>query len=183
MIVDSGNHYMAQVKRNRLSLYNEIQKSLAHQSPLDCFETHQKGHGRHTYWRCKVFDATENQQAKQWKDLRTFICVEKNCFNTKKKTTIQTQRYYISDLAKKDAAFFFKGIRGHWRIENSLHWVKDVIHNEDGNRIRKANGPINMAVISSIAINLGRKHGQWSMTQNAVTFSANIEKAVQYIRT
>lgn len=183
MIVSSGNHYVAQVKKNQLSLYREIQEYIVLQSPLDTFEISQKCHGRHTHWHCKIFDATEHQQATPWKGLKRFICVERTCFDTKKKTTTQTQRYYISDLTQKDATFFFKGIRGHWRIENSLHWVKDVIHNEDNNRITKDNGPINMAVISSIAINLGRKYGQWSMTQNAVTFSANIEKTVQYIRT
>lgn len=42
---------------------------------------------------------------------------------------------------------------------------KDVIHNEDGNRIRKDNGLVNMTVISSIAINSGRKYGPWSMRE------------------
>ena len=183
MIVDSANHYVAQVKKNQLSLYREIQKTVNQKSPLDCFQTYQKGHGRQTYWYCRIFDAKDNEQAEKWKALSRFIYVKRVSFDTKKKITSQTERFYISDLPESDAAFFFKGIRGHWAIENSLHWVKDVIHNEDKNRIRKANGPVNMAVISSIAINLGRKYGQWSMTENSVKFAANIEKAVKIIRT
>lgn len=183
LIVDSNNHYVAQVKKNQLSLYREIQKTVDQQSPLDCFQTHQRGHGRHTHWHCKVFEAKDNEQSKKWKALSRFISVRRINFDTKKKVISQTERFYISDLPDNKAEFFFKGIRGHWSIENSLHWVKDVIHNEDANRIQKANGPVNMAVISSIAINLGRKYGQWSMTENCVRFAANIEKAVKIIRT
>ena len=183
MIVDSGNHYVAQVKKNQLSLYREIQKTVGQQSLLDCFQTHQKGHGRHTHWYCEIFDAVNNEQSKKWKALSRFIYVRRINFDTKKKITSQTERFYISDLPQSDAEFFLKGIRNHWGIENSLHWVKDVIHKEDNNRIRKANGPVNMAIISTIAINLGRKYGQWSMTENSVRFAANIEKAVQIIRT
>jgi len=106
----------------------------------------------------------------------------KPLIDSKKQLTSQAERSYISDLSHSDAGFFFKGIRGHWQIENNLHWVKDVIHNEDKNRISKANGPVNMAVISSIDINLGRKYGQWSMTENSVRFDDNIEKAMQIIR-
>lgn len=183
MIVDSGNHYVAQVKKNQLSLYREIKKTIARQSPLDCFQTHKKGHGRHTRWHCKVFDAVDNEQSKKWKTLGRFIYVRRINFDTKKKVTSQTERFYISDLPQCDAEFFLKGIISHWGIENSLHWVKALIHKEDNNRIRKANGPMNMAIISTIAINLGRKYEQWSMTENSVRFAANIEKAVQIIRT
>lgn len=183
LIVDSSNHYVAQVKKNQPSLYSQIQKTVVEQAPLDCFQTSQKGHGRHTHWHCKVFDAKDNEQSKKWKALHRFIYVSRTNFDTKKQMTSQADRFYISDLPESDAGLFFKGIRGHWQIENNLHWVKDVIHNEDGNRIRKANGPVNMAVISSIAINLSRKYGQWSMTNNSVKFAANIEKTVELIRT
>ena len=183
MIVESNNHYLAQVKKNQRSLYHAIEKVNAQQVALDDFKAHQKGHGRHTHWYCRIFDAKEHEQSKKWKNLSRFIYVRRINFDTKKKITSQAERFYISDLPHSDAGFFFKGIRGHWAIENSLHWVKDVIHNEDGNRIRKANGPVNMAVISSIAINLGRKYGQWSMKENSVRFAANIEKAIKIIRT
>ena len=174
---------MAQVKKNQLSLYHCIEKAVAQQAALDSFQTHQKGHGRHSYWHCKVFQAKDQIQCNRWEGLKRFIHVRKNNFDTKNKQWSISDSFYISDLDNNDAAFFFKGIRGHWQIENNLHWVKDVIHNEDGNRITKANAPLNMAVISTIAINIGRKYGQRSMTENSVIFTANIAKAVKLIRT
>lgn len=47
-----------------------------------------------------------------------------------------------------------KAIRGHWKIENQLHWVLDVQFSEDDSRIRKDNAPQNLALIRQIALNL-----------------------------
>src|SRR3954452_15661017 len=47
-------------------------------------------------------------------------------------------------------------VRGHWRIENSLHWVLDVVFREDLSRLRKGNGAANIAVVRHFAVNLVR---------------------------
>ena len=47
-----------------------------------------------------------------------------------------------------------QAVRGHWGIENSLHWILDVALNEDDCRIRKENAPENFAVLRHIAVNL-----------------------------
>ena len=49
-------------------------------------------------------------------------------------------------------------VRSHWGIENRLHWVLDVIFNEDGNRSRKDNAPENLAVLRRLALNVVRSH-------------------------
>ena len=51
-----------------------------------------------------------------------------------------------------------KAIRSHWAIENSLHWVLDVTFNGDKSRIRKGNGPENMAILRHIILNLLRQN-------------------------
>ena len=47
-------------------------------------------------------------------------------------------------------------MRGHWGIENRLHWVLDVTFNEDLSRLRKGFGAKNMAVVRHFALNLVR---------------------------
>jgi hypothetical protein len=47
-------------------------------------------------------------------------------------------------------------VRGHWGIENSLHWVLDVIFKEDQSRLRAGHGARNMAVVRQFAINAVR---------------------------
>jgi predicted transposase YbfD/YdcC len=64
-------------------------------------------------------------------------------------------RYYISsaDLAAQAAA---EAVRGHWGIENRLHWVLDVVFGDDQARLRTGHGAKNMAVVRHFAINLVR---------------------------
>ncbi len=64
-------------------------------------------------------------------------------------------RYYISS-ATLDAVRAGQAIRGHWGIENRLHWVLDVTFNEDQSRLRKGFGARNMAVVRHFALNLVR---------------------------
>ena len=64
-------------------------------------------------------------------------------------------RYYVSS-AMLDAAKAHQAVRGHWAIENSLHWVLDVGFGEDQSRLRKGFGAKNMAVVRHFALNLVR---------------------------
>jgi predicted transposase YbfD/YdcC len=67
--------------------------------------------------------------------------------------TEQDTRYYISSLPGQ-ATEFAEAARGHWGIENSLHWVLDVAFREDNCRARKGNGAQNFAVLCHIALDL-----------------------------
>jgi predicted transposase YbfD/YdcC len=49
-------------------------------------------------------------------------------------------------------------VRSHWGIENRLHWVLDVVFNEDGTRTRKDNAPENLAILRRFAANIIRAH-------------------------
>lgn len=63
------------------------------------------------------------------------------------------RRYYLCST-KLDAETFARVVRGHWGIENRLHWVLDVVFRDDLARLRSGHGPANMAVIKHTALNL-----------------------------
>jgi predicted transposase YbfD/YdcC len=56
-----------------------------------------------------------------------------------------------------DPSNIAQAVRGHWGIENSLHWVLDVAFREDESRIRKDHAPENSAILRHIALNLLKK--------------------------
>jgi len=68
-------------------------------------------------------------------------------------TTTQTRYYLLSD---DDVKRFAQAVRGHWGIENSAHWVLDVVFGEDANRTSKDHGPENLAILRRLAMNLFR---------------------------
>jgi len=172
---------VVQVKCNQGTLFREIQRAIVEHRPLDYFEEHEKGHGRHSHWYVRVFDAAGSTKADEWKNLRRFVHVHKH--TVKKGKESHSDRLYISDRPDTSAEYYHRGIRGHWTIENSLHWVKDVVHKEDRNRITKGSGPLNRAVFSSIAINIHRKYGVRSITENQIIFGANVKELFNLIRT
>ena len=63
-------------------------------------------------------------------------------------------RYYISSELADKAMYFNKLSRGHWAIENHLHWHLDVTFQEDSGRVRTGNGPENLATLRKFALQI-----------------------------
>ena len=86
-----------------------------------------------------------------WANLRTIVMVKRE-----RRLGIKVEievKYYISSLLSS-AQHILSVIRGHWGIENQLHWVLDIAFREDECRLRKGNGAQNFAVLRHIALNL-----------------------------
>ncbi len=67
------------------------------------------------------------------------------------KETSCERRYFISSLSAH-AKESLHAVRSHWQIENALHWVLDVVFEEDACQIKAENGAANMAVLRHIAL-------------------------------
>lgn len=159
-IVEKGGNYLLCVKGNQPSLQEDIQSFFA-----DCgdfsevehsyYETLEKGHGRIEKRRYWVVDGETSWLGidGKWKNARSMMMVEAT--RTIRDKTSSEKRYYLSDLpgeAEKMALI----ARSHWGIENGLHWVLDVIMNEDRSRARKDNAAANLATMRRIAINMAK---------------------------
>jgi predicted transposase YbfD/YdcC len=161
-------------------LYNDIVETAATTPYLSVYEADDKGHGRIEKRRVSTFNASDNPKLAVWCGLKTYIVVER--WRTEKGKTSEEKSLYISDL-QLSAEAYYQGTRGHWGIENRLHYVKDVVHNEDNNGVKSGNGPVVLSVCSSIAINLHRKEGNDSISYGQIKFGANIGRVLNIIST
>ena len=109
---------------------------------------------------------------KDWLGLRSIIQVKRTVKKSDGTLSKETA-YFISSLpATTDASVFNQGIRGHWSIENSLHYLKDKTFGEDSSRIRTKNAPENLSVIRNIVINVLKKKG-WNNIAQAIRLVSN----------
>jgi len=66
-------------------------------------------------------------------------------------------RYFIGSR-RAGAKVYGKAVRGHWGVENGLHWQMDINFGEDASRIRRRGGAENFAVLRRIALSLLKQH-------------------------
>jgi len=154
-----GADYLLAVKANQPTLRAEIEACFADApaAELDRLTELDKGHGR-IEERCVTVSCEADWLAGTRRfpgelrlpEAKTIIRVE-NRTELKDRCRHDT-RYFISSarLGAKQAA---AAVRGHWMIENALHWTLDVVFNDDQSRLRKGHGAHNMAVVRHFAIN------------------------------
>jgi len=103
----------------------------------------------------------ENKSA--WKDLQTIV--QYRCW----RNGVMSDRYYISN-ADMSALDFYQRIRGHWSIENCLHWSLDMMFGEDAAQVSKGNAPENLNILRKMALSLLRAAGNpWEMGKKKMT--------------
>ena len=111
----------------------------------------------------------------QWKKLHTIIHIHRH--GVREDKAYSKNHFYISSLDDNKADVFAKGIRSHWSIENRLHWVKDVILNEDNSRIRSGKIVRNLSLVKSTIINVFRLNGYTSIKKAIEQFANRPSKA------
>jgi predicted transposase YbfD/YdcC len=122
--------------------------------PNNYCETTDKGHGRNEVRRVYVQrDVSWLTRSENWPNLSALILVESE--RMRRGETSVERRAYISS-SKAPAKVLAAQVRGHWHIENRLHWTLDVVYGEDRARISRKNGAENMSIVRKIAMNLLR---------------------------
>jgi hypothetical protein len=122
--------------------------------PESRFTKTEKGHGR-IEKRTIIVNSTRHIDTSIPYIAQTF-CVIRETFEVSKAKYSKDVAYGITSLEKENASpeKLFYLVRGHWAIENSSHYVRDVTMGEDASRIRKGAGPRIMATLRNLIISL-----------------------------
>jgi predicted transposase YbfD/YdcC len=163
---DAGADYVLALKENRETLSDDVQQLFLDGLENDfadiehhCYQTVDADHGRvetRTYHVVPVPEELAPRHA-DWQALRSFGMVFSECQVGQEDATCET-RFFINSLAPK-VKTFARAVRGHWGIENSLHWVLDISFREDESRLRKDHGPENLALLRRLAASLVHNEG------------------------
>jgi predicted transposase YbfD/YdcC len=167
-IVDKQADYLLAVKDNQPALCRKVQ-SLADEAVLEqskglngmrhgYHEQSEQGHGRIETRRVWVTDEVQGlgvDLLEQWKGLAAVAVVEstrQDLGDLTGKVSVE-RRYYITSIPGCDARRTGQLIRGHWGVENQLHWRLDMSFREDESRLRKGHGAQNFSRLRRIVIN------------------------------
>jgi len=165
-IKDRGADYVLALKENQPTLYEEVHSMFAkglesnfrgmkHQ---EC-QTKDNNHGRTETRSYHLVRPSKEWLAMhpEWKGLKTLgmVCCERQVGDAEPTGEV---RFFITSLAL-NVTEFARAVRGHWGIENKLHWVLDVSYREDENRSRKDHTPENLAWIRRMTVSLLAQDG------------------------
>jgi predicted transposase YbfD/YdcC len=150
-IREKGADYVLAVKGNQefleedvIACFAALDAGTSRRRPSVC-ESVDKGHGRKERRRCEALSVPQTlRNLEVWQDLHSICRVTRTYTeNGEEKSEV---RYFISSLPAS-AAQLAQAIRGHWGVENGLHWVLDMYFGEDKSRARAGNAAANMALL------------------------------------
>jgi predicted transposase YbfD/YdcC len=161
-IHEADAEYVLALKGNQGTLHAEVKAFLDDAQTRDFagvahkfVETLEKDHGRietRRYWITEQIGWLADKN--QWEGLRSFGMVE--AVRELDGRTTTERRYYLSSLPA-EAARFAAAVRGHWEIENCVHWVLDVQMGEDRCVVRQQHAAQNLAALRVLCLNLLRR--------------------------
>ncbi|MHA6797410.1 ISAs1 family transposase (plasmid) [Pseudonocardia bannensis] len=161
-LVARGAHWVLTVKGNQ----PRLRRQLAELPWRQVTEGHRSAETSHGRWEIRVLKTVTIAAGIAFPHARQAIQIvcrtRPNSARTGKKGRWRTETVYaITDLPPHQARpeELAAWIRGHWQIENGLHWVRDVTYGEDLSTIRTGAGPQVMATLRNLAISVHRLTG------------------------
>jgi len=150
--------YVLAVKQNQPTLHERVNQAIEEAlerdaKDLDEHQTVEGGHGRQETRTYAVVAAPEMVDPEgQWQDLKAVGMAISERVDSRGRHSVEARYYIMSRLLS--AQEFARAVRGHWGIENNLHWQLDVSFREDECRVHSDHAPANLSVIRRFALGL-----------------------------
>jgi predicted transposase YbfD/YdcC len=162
-VVEAGGDYILTVKENQPHLLEDVQAcvgaALANDfggGHCDTWQTKDSGHGRQEVRTYAIIADPEGiRNREEWAKLKVVgMCLREREIQGKWSTEVH---YFVGSREMK-APSYAKALRGHWGIENNLHWQLDLTFGEDASRVQRRHGAENLALVRRLALSLLKRH-------------------------
>ena len=173
-IISGGNDYCIEVKGNQKRLKTALVAAVASGLALSSHSTRERNRGRLENRLVELYEKPPGIDS-DWLGIQRIAHVRRFGWRPDG-GDYDESHYFILGPATDDARKVAEGIRGHWHIENRLHYVKDVIQNEDGSGISGGFAAENLFLLKNIAINLFGLNGIPSIKSGNIAFANKINK-------
>ena len=157
-IVEGKGDYIGALKGNHSTMHTEIKEYFTDKKKAEIKKRgtkfHQTIEKAHSQVETRSYYLTNSigwfEDLEDWAKLKGFLCYEKEIYNTiTGKTSIEC-RYYIVSLT--DVHICAQALRGHWAVENKLHWHLDVSMNQDAQTTMDRNAFANLSLMNKMAL-------------------------------
>lgn len=174
-IVGVQADYLLSLKANQKITYEDVIWLFNVAEGQQSDEQWEYDHSRYETRNCTIVKLAQQQKSSlfaDWKGLTTLVRVQST--RTIKGISKSETRYYLSSSNHTDPAYFNRLVRGHWSIENKLHWHLDVTFEEDASRARSGNAPENLNILRKMALQrISRMEDKLSLKKRRYRASMN----------
>jgi predicted transposase YbfD/YdcC len=158
LILEKGAHYVLALKKNQNKLFVAVANRFARAGARSSAERLEPAtHDRREWRRATVIRDKTLAASQNFPGIAALARVTSRRRLHGARAEKSFIRYYL--LSKYiTPRKLLEIVRSHWAIENQLHWILDVVFQEDGSRVRKDNAPENLAILRKLALNIVRIH-------------------------
>ena len=184
VIINGKGHYVLAIKGNHSEFHQDIESHFKDKlDPIkdtkDYYKMEiEKNHNQVETREFFRVDADSFYQQDDWLNLKSIVCYKKKIYHTLSGKNSCEYRYFISDL--KDTKLIALAIRGHWSIENQLHYPLDAFFHEDANRtmnkVANNNFSILRKMVNSLLVLIAPMFRNGSKMRTLKSFRSNYEK-------
>ena len=158
LILGLSCHFLVQIKGNCRRLWTTMALYCAFHRPISTFEYYEEKHGNLVFRNVTLYALPNEPLLKDWEGISRVAKVRR--WGYKKGKPFEETAYYALSRPINSAQIAADAIRGHWSIENDLHWTKDVIMGEDDMSYKSKNAMTVIAYLNNILLNIARAAGE-----------------------
>ncbi len=178
--MDGGNDYLIQVKGNRKNLFEAVKTYESQSDHISEYNKTEKNRGREENRIIRVYEPSfDDAELNKWKKINHILILTSS--GIRKGKAYNHNHYYITSRTEQSAQYYADKIRGHWGIENKSHWVKDVIMNEDGSRIKNLARSTIMSSVRCLIQNIFRLNNYQSIKYGIEKHQNNLVDSIELI--